>query len=219
MPEPLTMVMVGAGGGGLLLGLARRQFRVAKRALDIVGSLIGLIIFAPVMALCGCMIKMSDPQGPIVYQQTRVGLYGRLITIYKMRTMYSDAESHGKAVRAGRKDGRVIPICRWMRRSHMDELPQLFNILCGEMSLVGPRPERPELTVELTEYLPDFEQRLSVKPGLTGLAQIKNGYDTDMDSIRRKLDYDLEYIRTMSIGQELWLLAATLTKFNDDAAR
>jgi lipopolysaccharide/colanic/teichoic acid biosynthesis glycosyltransferase len=219
MPEPLTMVMVGAGSGSLLLGLARRQFRIAKRGLDIVGSLIGLIIFAPVMTICGVMIKFSDPSSPVIYRQTRVGLYGRLITIYKMRTMYADAESHGKAIRADRKDGRVIPICRWMRRSHMDELPQLFNILCGDMSLVGPRPERPELTVELAQYLPDFEQRLSVKPGLTGLAQIKNGYDTDMDSIRRKLEYDLEYIRTMSLGLELRLLAQTLTKFNDDAAR
>lgn len=219
MPEPLTMVMVGAGGGSLLLQIARRQFQIAKRGLDIVGSTVGLILFAPVMAMCGLMIKLSDPGGPVVYKQTRVGRYGRLITIYKMRTMYADAEAHGKAVRADQSDERVIPICRWMRRSHMDELPQLINILMGDMSLVGPRPERPELTVELAQHFPDFEQRLSVKPGLTGLAQIKNGYDTDMDSIRRKLEYDLEYIRTMSLGLELRLLAATLTKFNDEAAR
>ncbi len=219
MPEPLTMVMVAAGGGSLLLEVARRQFRVAKRALDIAGAAVALIVFSPLIGLCAVMIRLADPAGPGIYRQTRVGLNGRLITIYKLRTMYADAEAHGQPVRASEADTRVIPIARWMRRSHMDELPQLVNILCGEMSLVGPRPERPEFTLELARHFPEFERRLSVKPGLTGLAQIKNGYDTDMDSIRRKLEYDLEYIREMGLGQELWLLAATLTKFNDAAAR
>jgi lipopolysaccharide/colanic/teichoic acid biosynthesis glycosyltransferase len=213
------MVMVSAGGGSLLLEIARRQFRAAKRVLDVAGAIVALIVFAPVMALCAVLIRLADPAGPVVFRQTRVGLNGRLITIYKLRTMYVDAEAAGKAVRAGDNDPRVIPVCRWMRRSHIDELPQLLNIIKGEMSLVGPRPERPELTVQLSEQLPDFQQRLSVKPGLTGLAQIKNGYDTDLSSVQRKLDYDLQYIRDMSLGLELKLIARTFAKFNDTAAR
>ena len=219
MPEPLTVMMVGAGGGGLLLELARRQFRIFKEILDLVGGGFAMCVFAPVMLLCAIIIKLSDPDGPVLYRQVRVGLNGRLFTIYKLRTMYVDAEKHGKAMRAGQDDPRVIPWCRWMRMSHVDELPQLFNILRGEMSLVGPRPERPELFDELSRDMPDFEQRLTVKPGLTGLAQIYNGYDTDAESVRRKLAYDLEYIEKMCLSLEMKLLLATFTKFRDRAAR
>jgi len=211
--------MVGAGGGGFLLELARRQFKVFKEVLDLVGGSIALMAFVPVMLLCAAIIKIADPEGPVLYSQVRVGLNGRLITIYKLRSMYVDAEKHGAAQWAGQDDPRVIPACRWMRRSHVDELPQLWNIVKGEMSLVGPRPERPEMFESLCRELPDFEQRLAVKPGLTGLAQIKNGYDTDIDCVRRKLAYDLEYIRNMSLGLEFKLLLATVTKFNDKAAR
>jgi len=219
MPEPMTMVMVGAGGGGILLQLARRQFRIFKELLDLVGGSIAAMIFGPVILLCAVLIKIWDPDGPVMFQQVRVGLNGKLFTIYKLRTMYVDAEKHGRAIRAGQDDPRVIPVCRWMRKSHVDELPQLFNILKGEMSLVGPRPERPELFEELSRELPDFEQRLAVKPGLTGLAQIKNGYDTDIESVRRKLEYDLQYIDNMSLGMELKLLVATFSKFHDTGAR
>jgi len=219
MPEPLTMVMVGAGGGSVLLELARRQFRMFKELLDIVGGGIALVVFAPVMLLCAAMIKFSDPEGPVLYRQVRVGLNGRLFTIYKLRTMYVDAEKHGRAQRAGKDDPRVIPLCRWMRKSHVDELPQLVNILSGEMSLVGPRPERPEIFEELAKDLPDFEKRLAVKPGLTGLAQIKNGYETDLESVRRKLEFDLQYIQNMSLSLEFKLLFATISKFRDHGAR
>ncbi len=218
MPEPLTVVMVGAGGGSLLMEFARRQFRIFKEVMDFVGGGLLLLAFAPVMLLCAILIKWSDPKGPVLYCQVRVGLNGRLFTIYKLRSMYVDAEAAG-AQWAGKSDPRVIPVCKWMRRSHVDELPQLWNIFRGEMSLVGPRPERPEMFEKLCQQVPEFEQRLTVKPGLTGLAQIKNGYDTDMDSVRRKLDYDLEYIRNMSLGQELKLLFATFAKFNDSGAR
>lgn len=219
MPEPITVITVTAGGAGVLLELARRQFRIFKELLDLVGAVVSLVIFTPVILTCMAMIKISDPTGSILYRQVRVGLNGRLFTIYKLRTMYVDAESHGKVLRASEDDPRVIPICRWMRHSHVDELPQLINILRGEMSLVGPRPERPELFEELSREMPDFEQRLTVKPGLTGLAQIKNGYDTDITSIRRKLQYDLEYIHNMSLGMELKLLLATFRMFNDEGAR
>jgi lipopolysaccharide/colanic/teichoic acid biosynthesis glycosyltransferase len=219
MPEPITLVMVGAGGGSVLLELARRQFRIFKELLDMVGGFIAFLVFLPLILLSAALIKLSDPKGPVLFRQVRVGLNGRLFTIYKLRTMYVDAEAHGKAVLAGRDDPRVIPVCRWMRRSHVDELPQLFNILRGEMSLVGPRPERPELFEELSRHLPDFERRLAVKPGLTGLAQIKNGYDTDMESVRRKLEFDLTYIENMCLSMEVKLLFATFAKFHDQGAR
>jgi lipopolysaccharide/colanic/teichoic acid biosynthesis glycosyltransferase len=219
MPEPLTVVMVGAGGGSVLLELARRQFRMFKELLDMVGGAVAMMVFLPVMLLCAAMIKISDPAGPALYRQVRVGLNGRLFTIYKLRSMYVDSEKHGKAQLAGKNDPRVIPVCRWMRMSHVDELPQLWNILRGEMSLVGPRPERPEMFEEIGKQLPDFEKRLAVKPGLTGLAQIKNGYDTDIDSVRRKLEMDLHYIQNMSLGLEMKLLLATFAKFRDTGAR
>ncbi len=213
------MVMVGAGGGGVLLEVARRQFRLFKELMDLVGGTIALMVFLPVMGLCAAMIKISDPEGPVLYRQVRVGLNGRLFTIYKLRSMYVDAEKHGKAQRAGQDDPRIIPICKWMRKSHVDELPQLVNIIRGEMSLVGPRPERPEMFEELSRELPDFDKRLAVKPGLTGLAQIKNGYDTDIASVRRKLEYDLHYIQNMSLSLEFKLLFATISKFRDTGAR
>jgi lipopolysaccharide/colanic/teichoic acid biosynthesis glycosyltransferase len=211
--------LVGAGGGGLLVEIARRQFRIFKEVIDVVGAAAPLLVFAPVMLLCAVIIKLADPTGPVLFRQVRVGLNGRLFTMYKLRTMYMDAESHGQAVRADAGDARVIAVCRWMRRSHLDELPQLFNILRGDMSLVGPRPERPELFEEISRQLPDFEMRLAVKPGLTGLAQIRNGYDVDDDSLREKLQFDLHYIEKMSLGLDCKLLLATVTKFHDRSAR
>jgi len=218
MPEPMTLALVGAGGGSVLWELARRQFRIFKDIFDVVAGSVLFLLFLPVMVVCAAMIKIWDPAGPALFTQVRVGLNGRLITVYKLRSMYVDAEKNGKAVWAGKGDPRVIPICRWMRRSHVDELPQLINIVKGEMSLVGPRPERPEMFEKLCREMPNFEERLAVKPGLTGLAQIRNGYDTDIESVRRKLDMDLEYIRTMSLTGDLKLLFATFAKFNDKAA-
>ena len=219
MPEPITMVMVGAGGSGLLLQIARRQFKIFKELIDLIGGAFFLLALSPVMLLCAVLIKLADPAGPVLYRQVRVGLNGRLFTLCKLRTMYVDAEAHGRAVRAGQDDPRIIPVCRWMRRSHVDELPQLLNIIRGEMSLVGPRPERPELFEELSRHMPNFEQRLAVKPGLTGLAQVKNGYDTDLQSVRRKLEFDLQYIEKMSLGLDCKLLVSTVARLNDGAAR
>lgn len=219
MPEPMTVLTVGAGGGGLVLELGRRHFRIFKDILDVVGGTILLVMFLPLMLLTALVVKVCDPAGPVLFQQVRVGLNGQLYTVYKLRTMYVDAEAHGKAMWAGKDDPRIIPWCKWMRRSHVDELWQLFNIIRGEMSLVGPRPERPELFESLTRELPRFEDRLAVKPGLTGLAQIKNGYDTDIDSVRRKLEYDLHYIDNMGLAMEFKLLFMTLSKFFDRGSR
>lgn len=219
MPEPLTLAMAGATGTGIMLIIAKRQFGVFKNALDYVGAFIAGIIALPVLILAAIMIKIADPKGPVIYTQIRVGLNGNLFTIYKLRSMYVDAEAKTGAMRAQSSDDRVIPICRWMRKSHVDELPQIYNILRGEMSLVGPRPERPELFKELTKIMPDFEKRLAVKPGLTGLAQIKNGYDVDDDSVKRKLAYDLHYIENMGVRMEFKLLLSTFAMFNDKGAR
>jgi lipopolysaccharide/colanic/teichoic acid biosynthesis glycosyltransferase len=148
-----------------------------------------------------------------------VGKDGKLFRMFKLRTMYTDAEQATGAVWAGQCDPRVIPLCRWMRRSHMDELPQLVNVIRGDMSLVGPRPERPEILADLEKVYPDIRRRLTVRPGITGLAQVRNGYDTTIEGVRNKLRADLEYIQRRRWSLEIKILAATLSKLNDRTAR
>jgi len=218
MPEPITLVAVGSGFAGVLVHLARRYFELAKEVLDIVLGLIALIISLPVLAVCAIIIKVSS-KGPVFLTQTRVGKGGKPFKMCKLRTMYSHAETSSGPVWATEGDPRVVPTCRWMRRSHVDELPQLINVIKGEMSLVGPRPERPEIVAELEKVCPEFQRRLVVRPGITGLAQIRNGYDASIDGVRRKLDYDLEYISHRSWLMELRILARTLTKLNDTQSR
>jgi lipopolysaccharide/colanic/teichoic acid biosynthesis glycosyltransferase len=138
--------------------------------------------------------------------------------MYKLRTMYQGAESASGAIWAMDHDPRVIGLCRWMRRSHLDELPQLLNVIKGDMSLVGPRPERPEILCELEKEYPDIRKRLTVRPGLTGLAQVRNGYDTSIAAFRHKLEADLEYIERRNWSLELSIMARTLLKINDRSA-
>ena len=151
MPEPITVAMVGVGGGGILWGLARRQFRIFKELMDIVGGAIALVIFLPVMVLCAAIIKISDPAGPVLYRQVRVGLNRRLFTIYKLRTMRVDAEKRSGAVWATENDPRVTGLGKFLRKYRIDELPQLWNVLLGDMNIVGPRPERPSIVARLRE--------------------------------------------------------------------
>ena len=153
-----------------------------------------------------------------MFTQIRMGKDGQLFKMYKLRTMYTDAESSRGAVWASKEDPRVVRTCRWMRRSHMDELPQLFNVIKGEMSLVGPRPERPEIMDELEKHYPNIRDRLKVKPGITGLAQVRNGYDTSVEQFRNKLEADMEYIARRKWRSELRIMAATLTKVMDKQA-
>jgi lipopolysaccharide/colanic/teichoic acid biosynthesis glycosyltransferase len=188
-----------------------------KRMLDIVLGLMLLVLCLPLLALCVAMIKLRDP-GPAIYSQWRVGKDGRLFRIYKLRTMHHDAEDKTGAVCASTDDRRVIGVCRWMRQSHVDELPQLWNTITGEMSLVGPRPERPEIHERICDELPEFRQRLVVKPGLTGLAQLRNGYTNDLAGNRRKLEYDLAYIAQVHWWTELKLMLLTVPKFWDRKA-
>ena len=217
MPEPLTIIGVGAGLLGLMTQLARRYFALAKEVVDIVLGFIALVLSLPVLGLCALIIRLSS-KGPVFFTQNRVGKDGKLFKMHKLRTMYVDAESAGGAVWASKEDPRIVATCRWMRRSHMDELPQLINVVKGDMSLVGPRPERPQILAELEKRYPQVRRRLAVRPGITGLAQVRNGYDTSMDAFRHKLEADLEYIERNNWSTELRIMAATLGKFRDKAA-
>jgi len=203
---------------GLLTHLARRYFEVAKEVMDIVLGFLLLVLSLPILLCCAILIKLTS-RGPIFFTQIRVGQQGKHFRMHKLRTMYSDAETRSGAVWCGDKDPRIVAACRWMRRSHVDELPQLLNVIKGEMSLVGPRPERPEILDELEETYPDIRKRLTVKPGITGLAQIRNGYDTTVEAFRHKLASDLEYIANRKWGTELRILFATVTKLNDKSAK
>ena len=217
MPEPVTIIGVGAGLAALTTHLARRFFNLAKEVFDIIAGSALLVLALPALAVCALLIKLSS-KGPVIFTQIRVGQDGKPFRMYKLRTMYVDAESASGAVWAAKGDPRVVPTCRWMRRCHADELPQLINVVRGDMSLVGPRPERPEIMDELEKVYPDIRRRLAVRPGITGLAQIRNGYDTSVEAFRDKLRADLEYIERRNWSTELHILTRTLRKFNDKTA-
>lgn len=192
-------------------------FATTKRIVDIFLGSMALLLSLPVLALCAVIIKLAG-RGSVIYTQIRVGKDGNLFKMYKLRTMGDAAEMDSGPVWAEENDPRVLRGCRWMRRSHIDELPQLVNVLRGEMSLVGPRPERPEIMAELEKAYPEFPRRLAVQPGITGLAQIRNGYDKTVESVRHKLEADMEYIASRRWSVEFLILAATLPKFYDRAA-
>ena len=217
MPEPITIVGLGGGLLGILAHLARRYFDTAKEVVDILLGAILLVVFSPLIAACALLIKLTSP-GNAFYSQVRVGKNGKTFKMYKLRTMSLDAEKGSGPVWASKNDPRVIPVCRWMRRSHVDELPQLINVIRGEMSIVGPRPERPRILEKLQESFPNVHERLAVRPGITGLAQIRNGYDIDSQHFRHKLAADLEYIAKRRWTLDLSILARTIAKFRDAGA-
>ena len=163
---------------------------------------------ASLVALIALIVKLSS-RGPAFYTQTRVGKNGRLFTIYKIRTMIDKCESLTGPRWSMPGDPRVTRIGWFLRMTHLDELPQLLNVLRGDMSLIGPRPERPEFLPELELALPAYRQRLLTRPGVTGLAQVRQSADTDLDSVRRKLAFDLYYIEQLSPWLDLRLLFAT----------
>ena len=173
---------------------------------------LGLLIPAvPLILFAGLIIKASS-RGPMFYVQVRLGRFGRPYRLFKIRSMYNDCERVTGAVWATDGDPRITPVGRFLRKTHFDELPQLFNVLRGEMSLVGPRPERPEIAPALEGAIPGYRQRLQVKPGVTGLAQCQIPADTDMTSVRKKLSYDLYYIRRQGAWLDLRLIACTAFK-------
>jgi lipopolysaccharide/colanic/teichoic acid biosynthesis glycosyltransferase len=183
----------------------------AKCVLDFGCALMLLILTAPIVVLAAIAVKLTS-RGPVFYCQTRTGLGGRPYTIYKIRTMAHNCESESGVRWASSGDPRITLVGRWLRRTHIDELPQLWNILRGEMSLVGPRPERPEFVIRLEQVFPDYQRRLAVRPGLSGLAQIQLPPDTDLESVRRKLVYDLYYVDRRTLWLDIRIILSTICK-------
>ncbi|MEX0736122.1 MAG: sugar transferase [Bacteroidota bacterium] len=180
-----------------------------KRLLDMVVSAFILVVGLPLWLLVGLIIKL-DSRGPVLYKQERVGKNGRLFNIYKFRSMEADAEKSSGPVWALKKDPRVTRVGAIIRRMHIDEVPQFINVLRGDMSLVGPRPERSFFVDKLTEELPLYKRRLKVRPGITGWAQVKHKYDESIEDVKLKLKYDLFYIENMSWRMDLKILFNTL---------
>jgi lipopolysaccharide/colanic/teichoic acid biosynthesis glycosyltransferase len=185
-----------------------RWYGPCKRAVEFTGALVLLVLTAPLIGLAALLVKLTS-SGPAFYTQTRVGQGGRLFTIYKVRTMIDNCESLTGPRWAIPGDPRVTWLGKLLRVSHLDELPQLVNVLRGDMSLIGPRPERPEFVGELERALPAYRQRLAIRPGVTGLAQVQLPADTDLDSVRRKLAYDLYYVEHVSPWLDLRLVLCT----------
>jgi lipopolysaccharide/colanic/teichoic acid biosynthesis glycosyltransferase len=200
---------------------------LANRCLNLAIALTALILLFPLLLLLGFLVRLTSP-GPVLYTQTRVGLDrrlpldasqnrrreqdlgGRPFTIYKFRTMRVDAEHQSGAVWAQQRDPRVTAIGRLLRQYRLDELPQLLNVLKGEMNIVGPRPERPTIFAELREHIAEYPLRQRAKPGITGLAQINHHYDRSLEDVRTKVHYDLEYIRRQSVSEDFRIMLKTL---------
>lgn len=196
----------------------------ARRVLNVAVALIGLILLAPLMIAIALVVKLTSP-GPVLYRQVRVGLDrrqgdggnwrrrvdygGKLFTIYKFRTMYQRPATGDAQVWATRNDPRVTAVGRVLRKYRLDELPQLINVLRGDMNVVGPRPEQPNIFVQLREQIDHYPLRQRVLPGITGWAQINQEYDCDVDSVRRKLELDLEYAGRKSAIEDLRIMLRT----------
>jgi len=210
------------GGGGALNGEGR-----ARRLLNIVVALVGLVLALPLMLVVAALIKLTSG-GPVLFRQTRIGLDrraptgaggntrrridvgGRPFTIHKFRTMHVDRGNGLRQVWAAPGDERVTVIGRVLRKLRVDELPQLVNVLRGDMNIVGPRPEQPAILVSLREQIRGYQRRQRVRPGITGWAQIHQGYDMSVEDVRRKLAYDLDYIRSQSALEDLKIILRTL---------
>ena len=222
LPSALLAARQNAGEG-------RAFERYFKRSLDILAATLGILLIFPVCILVAVAVKLDSP-GPVFYAQERVGInrrrrrnptppakerrkadcFGRPFRIYKFRSMILDAERTTGPVWASACDSRITRIGKLLRRSRLDETPQLWNVLRGDMSLVGPRPERPTFVQSLTVSLPDYPKRCSALPGITGLAQVKSQYDTSLESANRKLQYDLYYLKNGRILLDLKIMAATV---------
>jgi lipopolysaccharide/colanic/teichoic acid biosynthesis glycosyltransferase len=183
-------------------------YEAGKRAGDVVLALVLLVLNAPLLVLAVILVKLTS-RGPVLYSQVRLGRGGRPFTLYKIRTMAHQCESLTGIRWSTPGDPRITPVGRFLRRTHVDELPQLWNVLCGAMSLVGPRPERPEFVPQLEHAIVRYRERLLVRPGLTGLAQVQLPPDTDLDSVRVKLAYDLYYVREVGWWLDLRILLGT----------
>ena len=199
----------------------------AHRAMNVFIAAVALFVALPLLLLIAIAIKLTS-RGPVFYTQERVGLDrrssrprpddtrrtrdlgGQPFTIYKFRTMRVDAESHSGAVWATQNDPRVTAVGRFLRQYRLDEIPQLLNVMRGEMNIVGPRPERPTIFAELREHITEYPLRQRAKPGITGLAQIHHHYDRSLDDVRTKVRFDLEYIRRQSLREDLRIMFRTI---------
>jgi sugar transferase (PEP-CTERM system associated) len=187
-----------------------RLLRASKRLLDILAAVIGLIVLGPLMALVAAAVKLTSP-GDVLYHQERVGKDGRVFMVHKFRSMRQDAEAGTGAVWASKAgDPRVTPIGTFIRRTRIDELPQLWNVLVGEMSLIGPRPERPTFVEQLTKQIPFYGQRHVIRPGLTGWAQVRYTYGASVEDAMEKLQYDLFYIKNLSLAFDVFIALSTI---------
>jgi lipopolysaccharide/colanic/teichoic acid biosynthesis glycosyltransferase len=204
-----------------------RSSEFARSGINLLLALLALIVTIPVMIFVAVLVWLTS-RGPVLYTQVRVGLDRRApagggqnhrrkhdmgglpFTIYKFRTMRVDAEHGSGAVWAQQRDPRVTGVGRFLRQYRLDELPQLLNVLQGEMNIVGPRPERPTIFAELREHIAEYPLRQRAKPGITGLAQINHHYDRSLDDVRTKVHYDLEYIRRQSVAEDLRIMLKTL---------
>ncbi len=179
-----------------------------KPGVEFAAALVLFVFAAPIILVTALLVKLTS-RGPAFYSQTRLGLGGRPFTLHKVRTMAHDCEKASGARWSTPGDRRVTRFGAFLRKTHLDELPQLWNVLRGDMSLVGPRPERPEFIPVLERALPHYRDRMAVRPGVTGLAQVQLPPDTDIDSVRRKLAYDLFYIRHLNVWLDFRLIACT----------
>jgi lipopolysaccharide/colanic/teichoic acid biosynthesis glycosyltransferase len=187
----------------------RSWYTLCKILGELLCALLLLLVLAPVILMAMLLVKFTS-RGPVLYCQTRLGRQGRPFTIFKIRTMHHNCEHTSGPRWATVRDPRVTPLGRVLRDTHIDELPQLWNVLCGQMSLVGPRPERPEFVPHLEQAIPHYRDRLQVRPGMTGLAQVQLAPDTDLASVRRKLAYDLYYIQNLSFWLDVQIVLSTL---------
>lgn len=211
--------------------------KVIKRTCDIIGATVGLLLCLPIMMVVPILIKL-DSRGPVFYTQMRIGvnrrradrryhqktnienrrgndrrkedLLGKPFRVIKFRTMVQDAEKKSGPVWATKGDPRITRLGRFLRKSRIDEIPQFINVLKGDMALVGPRPERPTFVKDLSTRIDGYSERLRVKPGITGLAQVESGYDSDIESVKEKINYDVTYIRNMSLWSDIKIMARTV---------
>jgi exopolysaccharide biosynthesis polyprenyl glycosylphosphotransferase len=195
-------------GSGFRRDIVRRY---SERAFDLFASLVLLLLALPVMLITVLAIKLEEgPRAPILYGQPRVGYAGRVFRVLKFRSMRVDAEKDGKARWAQANDDRVTRVGRFIRKVRIDELPQLFNVLSGRMSFVGPRPERPEFVKQLAESIPYYDVRHAVKPGITGWAQLCYPYGASEQDAMEKLQYDLYYVKNHSLIFDILILLQTV---------
>jgi len=183
--------------------------RIVKRACDIATSLVLLVLTLPLMLLVAALIRIESP-GPVLYRQQRAGQHGKPFTLYKFRSMAADAEAGGSPLWAQKRDPRITRIGALIRPTRIDELPQLFNVLAGQMSVVGPRPERPHFVTQLARVLPHYDLRSVVKPGITGWAQVNFPYGASVEDARQKLAFDLYYVKHRNLWLDLFILLSTV---------